>query len=228
MARRWPVLGIALGVLWLFVRGPPFTPTGLLAEFLPGLAFGLPVAYLLRNFYAAEVDLTGAVRAVPPAVAYAALFAKELLTANLDVAYRVLAPSMPIEPGVVEVPLRVQSDLAVTTIANSITLTPGTLTMDYDDDTNTLYVHAISGADRESVVDPIRSWEDYALRIFAEEREPADPVPPRPSARASEPDREEPERRADGAPTEEADGTQADVAEDPEAGADTEGGETDG
>ncbi|MFT4881447.1 MAG: multicomponent Na+:H+ antiporter subunit E [Salinirussus sp.] len=184
MVRRWPVFGVSLGVLWLFVRGPPLTPGGLLAEFLPGVGFGLPVAYLLRNFYSARLNLTGTLRAIPPTVAYAALFGKKLLTANVDVAYRVLAPSMPIDPAVVEVPLRVQSDLAVTTIANSISLTPGTLTMDHDDDTNTLYIHAISG-DRDSVVEPIRSWEDYALRIFAEEREPGDPVPPRPSARAS-------------------------------------------
>ena len=221
MARRWPVFGVALGVLWLFVRGAPPTPEGLLAEFIPGLAFGLPVAYLLRNFYAPTVDLTGAVRSFPALVAYGLLFGKELVTANVDVAYRVLAPSMPIEPAVVEVPLRVQSDLAITTIANSITLTPGTLTMDYDDDTNTLYVHAISGADREAVVDPIRSWEEYALRIFGEERDPGDPVPPRPSARASDVDPDaERERQADGSP-----GQASDPARDRTG---TEGGDQDG
>ena len=92
-------------------------------------------------------------------------------------AYRVLAPSMPIEPDVIEVPLRVETDLAITTIANSITLTPGTLTIDYDADRNSLFVHAIDGRDHDAITDPIRTWEDYALRIFDEERDPGDPVP---------------------------------------------------
>jgi len=84
---------------------------------------------------------------------------------------------MPIEPDVVEVPLRVQSDLAITTIANSITLTPGTLTMDYNDERNALYVHGITGTNKEAILEPIRRWEDYALLVFDEERKPHDPVP---------------------------------------------------
>jgi len=113
----------------------------------------------------------------PYGLLYAAAFLYDLLTANVDVARRVLAPSMPIEPRVIEVPLRVETPFAITTIANSITLTPGTLSMDYDDETNTLYVHAIDGREPEAVVDPIRRWEDYALVIFDEERKPGDPVP---------------------------------------------------
>jgi len=89
----------------------------------------------------------------------------------------VLAPSMPIDPDVIEVPLRVESDLAVTTIANSITLTPGTLTMDYDPERNALYVHTLAGRDRDAVIEPIRRWEDYALVVFDERRSPGDPVP---------------------------------------------------
>jgi len=78
---------------------------------------------------------------------------------------------------VIEFPLRVETDLAITTIANSITLTPGTLTMDHDDGRNALYVHTIDGRDPEAVVEPIRQWEDYALVIFDERRSPGDPVP---------------------------------------------------
>ncbi|MFT4922032.1 MAG: multicomponent Na+:H+ antiporter subunit E [Haloarculaceae archaeon] len=188
MARRWPVLGGGLAVLWLFVRGITPTPTGILGGLLTGLVFGLPVAYLLRRFYLRSIDLTAAVRAVPQALIYMVLFLKELLVANFDVAYRVLAPSMPIEPAVIEVPLRVQSDLAITTIANSITLTPGTLTMDYDEETNTLFVHAISGEDREAVLAPIRTWEDQLLQMSPDTPAPSDPAPTRPSAEADDPE----------------------------------------
>jgi len=173
--RRWIGVGFGLAVVWLFVRG--VTPDVVVGEFLIGLGVGMPVAYAFRRFYLPEVALGERLRGAPWVGVYLANFGWELLTANVDVAYRVLAPSMPIEPDVVELPLRVETDLAITTIANSITLTPGTLTMDYDDERNALYVHAIDGRDHESIVDPIRSWEDYALRIFDEERDPGDPVP---------------------------------------------------
>jgi len=175
--KRWPVIGLTLAVLWIFVNGAPLTLTGIITTLLVGLLVGLPIAYVLRRFYTAEMHVRGGLLSAPFGVLYVLLFVRELLVANLDVAWRVLAPSMPIKPDVVEVPLRVESDLAVTTIANSITLTPGTLTMDYDRDRNTLYVHGITGANEGAVLEPIRRWEDYALRIFDEEREPGDPVP---------------------------------------------------
>ncbi|PSP71493.1 cation transporter [Halobacteriales archaeon QH_8_67_27] len=173
--RRWIGIGTGLAVVWLFVRG--VTPETVVGEFLIGLAVGLPVAFAFRRFYLPELAVGARLRGLPYAGVYLANFLWELLTANLDVAYRVLAPSMPIEPDVIEVPLRVETDLAITTIANSITLTPGTLTIDYDADRNSLFVHAIDGRDHDAITDPIRTWEDYALRIFDEERDPGDPVP---------------------------------------------------
>jgi len=173
--RRWIGVGTGLAVVWLFVRG--VTAETVVGEFVIGLAVGLPIAYAFRRFYLPDLALGERLRGLPYAGIYFGHFAKELLTANVDVAYRVLAPSMPIEPDVIELPLRVETDLAVTTIANSITLTPGTLTMDYDAERNSLYVHAIDGRDQDSIVDPIRTWEDLALRIFDEERDPSDPVP---------------------------------------------------
>jgi multicomponent Na+:H+ antiporter subunit E len=174
---KWPVVGVGLAVLWLFVRGTSLSPRGIVGEFLVGLAVGLPVAFLFRRLYADRTALARNVRAVPYGGLYAANFLFELVTANVDVAWRVLAPSQPIDPGVVVIPLRVESDAAVTTIANSITLTPGTLTMDYDEAENALYVHAIDASDPRSVVEPIRTWEDYALVVFDEDRQPGDPVP---------------------------------------------------
>ena len=180
-ASKWPAIGVALAVLWLFVRGVHFIDEpGLAAgEFIIGLAVGLPIAYAIRGIYAPTYGLRRSLSVLPAAGIYLGLFLWELVTANIDVARRVLSPSMPIDPSVVEVPLRVESAVAITTIANSITLTPGALTMDHDEETNTLYVHAIDGRDPEAILSPIRRWEDYALVIFDEERKPGDPVPTR-------------------------------------------------
>jgi multicomponent Na+:H+ antiporter subunit E len=172
--KRWPVIGAFLAVLWLFVRGVALEPATVAGEFLIGLAAGLPIAFVFRRMYTTEVPIGTVLGAVPAAVVYVVLFVKELVVANLDVAYRVLSPSMPIRPAVIRLPLRVEKDIAITTIANSITLTPGTLTMDYDEDRNALYVHSLYCDDPEDVTAPIRQWEDYAIRIFGEEADPSD------------------------------------------------------
>jgi multicomponent Na+:H+ antiporter subunit E len=179
VTRRWPTIGVALAVLWLFVRGVSPEPATVAGEFLVGLLVGLPIAYATRGFYTTDVRLRRAVGAVPWVGRYLAVFLVEVITANVEVAYRVLAPSMPIDPDVVAIPLRVETDAAVATIANSITLTPGTLTMDHEPATNTLYVHAIAASDRRAVVAPIRRLEDYALRIFDEPADPGDGPPGR-------------------------------------------------
>jgi multicomponent Na+:H+ antiporter subunit E len=181
MTRRWPANGVALAVLWVFVRGVPLTPTRLAEEFVIGLGVGFGLAYGFRRFYAPTTPLARTVRVVPYAGLYVVVFLYELITANFDVARRILTPSLPIDPAVVEVPLRVESEAAITLIANSITLTPGTLTMDYDADSHALYVHSIDGSDPEAVLEPIRRWEDYALVMFEESRDPTDAVPERPA-----------------------------------------------
>jgi multicomponent Na+:H+ antiporter subunit E len=171
------VLGAVLGVLWLFVRGVELTPDALLGEFALGAAVGMPVAYLSRRLYTETIDLGQLGTALPYAALYISTFLREVIVANVDVAYRVLAPSMPIDPEVILVPLRVETDVGVTTIANSITITPGTLTLDYDPERNALYVHVIDGGEIDDVIDPIRTWEDYALRCFDEKRSPDDVAP---------------------------------------------------
>ena len=170
---RWATNALVFTVLWIFVRGVELTPVRLAEEGLIGLLVSLPLAYAIRRFYG-EAPVARSVRVLPYALLYLGAFVRELLVANLSVARVVVSPSLPIDPAVVEVPLRVESDAAVTTIANSITLTPGTLTMDYDADANSLYVHSLSGTD---ILDPIRTWEDYALVIFNERLKPGDPVP---------------------------------------------------
>jgi len=176
---RWVAVGVALAVLWLFVRGVYLTATNLAQEFLIGLALGLPTAYVFREFFDGRTDIWYVARATPYVVLYLAVFIKDLVTANLDVALRVIHPRMPLETRVVVVPLRVKRSTAITTIANSITLTPGTLTMDYDDEQNALYVHAMAASTDDEVIEPIRTWEDYALVIFDEDLNPRDPVPER-------------------------------------------------
>ncbi|SFS08266.1 multicomponent Na+:H+ antiporter subunit E [Halomicrobium zhouii] len=177
MTRRWPVAGVLFGVLWVFVRGAPLSPDPMLGQFLFGLVVGMPIAFVFRRLYSEGIDLRRTLRSIPYVFLYVSLFTREVVVGNIDVTYRVLAPSQPIEPEVILIPLRVRTDLGVTTIANSITITPGTITLDYDESENALYVHVIDGRDPEAIVRPIRNWEDYALTIFDEDLSPGDPAP---------------------------------------------------
>lgn len=72
---------------------------------------------------------------------YLFFFIIACIKANFDVAYRVLHPAMPIRPGIVKVKTSLKSGFAKTLLANSITMTPGTITVDVIDDV--FYIHWI-------------------------------------------------------------------------------------
>ena len=74
-------------------------------------------------------------------VQYFFVFMIALIKANIDVAKRVVAPSLPINPGIVEFETQLTNDFAKMVLANSITLTPGTVTIDVIE--NQFYVHWI-------------------------------------------------------------------------------------
>ncbi|TLX75749.1 cation:proton antiporter [Labilibacter sediminis] len=100
-------------------------------------------------------------------IVYLFVFIWECLKANFDVAYRVLHPAMPIKPGIVKVKLSLKTDLARTFLANSITMTPGTISVDMIDDL--LYVHWIyvSSTDPEVYSKKVAGrFEKYIKKIF--------------------------------------------------------------
>jgi len=72
-------------------------------------------------------------------------FFLEMTKANLDVAYRVISGN--IRPGIVRISPGLKTDLGVLMLANSITLTPGTLTVDVDDKTGDFFVHMLNVSD---------------------------------------------------------------------------------
>lgn len=99
---------------------------------------------------------------------YIPIFTYYCIKANLDVMYRVLHPEMPIKPGIVKVKTTLKSDSGRTALCNSITLTPGTLTVDITDD-GYLYIHWINvqSTDVEEATKMIvEKFEKILRRIF--------------------------------------------------------------
>jgi multicomponent Na+:H+ antiporter subunit E len=74
---------------------------------------------------------------------YVPVFFYYVIKANFDVVYRALHPKMPINPGIVKIKTNLKTEAGITALANSITLTPGTLTVDLTDD-GFLYIHWIN------------------------------------------------------------------------------------
>jgi multicomponent Na+:H+ antiporter subunit E len=74
---------------------------------------------------------------------YVPVFFYYVIKANFDVVYRAIHPQMPIKPGIVKIKTNLKTESGITALANSITLTPGTLTVDLTDD-GFLYVHWIN------------------------------------------------------------------------------------
>ncbi|MBN2035657.1 MAG: Na+/H+ antiporter subunit E [Chitinispirillaceae bacterium] len=135
------------------------------------LAAGAVVSLILSVFLTRGYEKLG----LPPFgikrawlfLAYLMTLAVETVKANFDVAYRVLHPRMPIRPGIVAVRTNLKQDIAKLILANSITLTPGTFTVDIIGDT--LLVHCIYVKDEniDAATEIIaRKFEKYLEVIF--------------------------------------------------------------
>ena len=99
-------------------------------ELLVGLGTCLVLSLLLNSSYLRLGLPPLSIKRIAFFAVYLMVLLWEVLKANLDVAYRVIHPRMPIKPGVVVIRTDLKSDIAKMILANSITLTPGTFTLD--------------------------------------------------------------------------------------------------
>ncbi len=135
-ARDFWYLFIILAAAWLVL-----TASVNWQELAVGAVVCLLLALFLRKTYAAL--------GLPPLsfvriwrfLVYVLVLAKEIVKANFDVAYRVVHPRLPIRPGIVVIKTKLKHDIAKLALANSITLTPGTFTLDVIGDS--LLIHWI-------------------------------------------------------------------------------------
>ena len=112
-------------------------------------------------------DLKYTPKAILNTFLFLAVFFMELVKSNIDVARRVLAPTRPINPGIVEVKTKLKSKFARMLLANSITLTPGTLTIETRGDS--FFIHWIDVKDinvEKASNELIRKFEKYLEEIY--------------------------------------------------------------
>jgi multicomponent Na+:H+ antiporter subunit E len=101
-------------------------------------------------------------------LAYLAVFIWSCIKANFDVAYRVLHPAMPIKPGIVKVRTTLKSEFARMLLANSITMTPGTLTVDIIGDDYYIHWIYIRSQDPETYTRMITGAFEKYIKNFVE------------------------------------------------------------
>ena len=94
-----------------------------------------------------------------------AVFCWELVISSLRVAWDVVTPAANRRPGIVAVPLNAKTDWEITLLANLVTLTPGSLSLDVSPDRSTLYVHAMFAEDPDEVRRSIT--EGFERRLLA-------------------------------------------------------------
>jgi len=134
-------------IVWLVVWILLSWPVGL-REVVTGVLAAVFVTAMTADFFksaAAPGGRKNALIAAPVRMAwfvvYVFVFLWQCVKANIDVARRVLHPMIPIRPGTVRVKTALKSDVALTFLANSMTLTPGTTSIDIDKDKGILYIH---------------------------------------------------------------------------------------
>ncbi len=111
------------------------------SEILTGFIVAIIVAAIITRYSRLRIGIDFPIRALKFIFLYLPTFIVAMVKANLDVARRVLSPSLPINPAIVKIHLNLKGDISKLTLANSITLTPGTLSLEIDDDC--IYVHWI-------------------------------------------------------------------------------------
>jgi multicomponent Na+:H+ antiporter subunit E len=151
------LLNILLTLIWAALTG----------KFSYGnFIFGFSLTYLILYVLDPKGSRSSYFKRVPQVIGFFVFFIKELIKANIQVAYDVVTPQDYMEPGIVAVPLDAKTDIEISILANLITLTPGTLSLDVSTDRKVLYVHGMYVSDKEKFISDIKNGFEKRLLIL--------------------------------------------------------------
>ncbi len=155
--RRDLFLIVWLLLVWILLWGEPTV-----GNFVSG---AIVVTALLVGFPLARRPRTGVLRPLR-AIHFLGFFIVKLVQATTIVAWEIITPGSRINQGVICIEALGASDALVTLVANFITLTPGTLTLEVRDDPKRLFVHVLHLHDIEAVRRDVQELEALAIRAF--------------------------------------------------------------
>lgn len=147
------LFNVALALVWCSLTGS-FTEWNFIAGMLVGAAVveGYTRARRSTPYLGKAARLIG----------FALYFLRILVQANLQVAWEVVTPRHTMQPRILRYPIGGLTDVERVTLANAISLTPGTLVIDVSPDNEWLYIHAMYARDEEKA---LREIDELALRL---------------------------------------------------------------
>ncbi len=156
--KKWlpqPLFSLFLWLVWLLLANSAAPGQMLLGGVV---AVGLPL--YTRKFWPDQPCLGS-----PLALArYIAVFLLDVVVANIAVARLILGPVRRLRPGFISLPLDLESDFAITVLAHTISLTPGTVSADLDPEGRTLLIHVLDLDDETRLVERIKKRYEAPLK----------------------------------------------------------------
>lgn len=168
-------INLALATIWVILMGQ-YAPAQLVSQFILGFLLGYALIWMARPFlqktryFRAEsvAELPAILAQTPLRVwrwtRFVLIFIRELIKANIDIVVGVLSPLEKQSPGILAIPLDVTTDAEITLLANMITMTPGTLSLELSDDRKVLFVYFFKITDPEQEKQAIKSGFERLVR----------------------------------------------------------------
>ncbi|MEX0731598.1 MAG: Na+/H+ antiporter subunit E [Aquisalimonadaceae bacterium] len=153
------VWNILLALAWLMLTGN-FSGSSMIT----GFVFGYFVLLIITRGTGPQLTY---VDKLPQIIGFTLFYIGELIKSNIRVAYEVLTPTHSMKPGVIGLELDAKSDAAITILANLITMTPGTLSLDVSNDRRMLFIHAMYIDDEAQLRRDLKDLERRVLELLS-------------------------------------------------------------
>ncbi|MEP4546264.1 MAG: Na+/H+ antiporter subunit E [Saccharospirillum sp.] len=154
----FPYLSLLLLIVWLLMNNS-MSPGQILLGLIFALLIPLGTSSMRKNQPTLKKPLSAA--------KYLLMLMGDIIVSNVEVAIQVLGPVRKINPGFIAVPLDITQDLPITLLASSISLTPGTVSIEVSEDKRWLYVHVLNLVNEADTIANIKQrYESPLKEIF--------------------------------------------------------------
>lgn len=148
------LMNLLLTFVWLALSG---------SFSLTNTVFGFVLSFVIMWIISLKSDNRKYFKIAPRTIGFIFFFLYELTKANIQVAIEVMTVKSTMKPGIVRYPLEAKSDFEITLLANLISLTPGTCSLDVSEDRKVLYIHAMYIGDKEKFIRDIQNGFERRL-----------------------------------------------------------------
>lgn len=152
------LMNLLLTIVWVFLTG---------SMAFVNFTFGFLVSFFVLWLISRHDENPKYFVIIPRIIGFLFFFLYELIKANIQVGLDVITPKFYMKPGIIQYPLTAKSSAEITLLANVISLTPGTLSLDVSDDKKVLYIHAMYVHDKDAFIRDIQNgFEKKILNIL--------------------------------------------------------------